>query len=1284
MLSRYRRAWQRTFALQRPRSTMGRGTALGIEVLEDRCLLSGNIVMVSATGDGNETLSLSYHVDGTVGPFSINLYRAPAAAFSKNDDVLLGTIKLTDASDLAAGDHTITRGIGTDAMLPGAGAVESETDYFILAVANPTGAVPETSLSDNTAAFTGAYHVAGGDVFVHGTAAGDTATIAPSGNNLTITLNSIPTYSYTASDVSAVRIRTHDGNDTVDGTTTSKSLHVWGGAGDDVITGGVGDDFLNGGDGSDTITDHHGSTTVLGPEYPPPGNVTLVRSGDGLGAATGRTFDFTNFDVTAFNQLRWMPVSVQLSMNADQTTNPTLTSSETLVFNPNDSASDLAHGVGIWTGSTLFTHEVGNSPVTDTLNTRMRLQVVDANGDPVALVDTSADGAPEPAAAAVVVAGPGLPAPLGEFKATLFMEANFGGTWQPVTDLFNAQNTNQSKHAYTSFSGGFFHTARIVDHDVLTGGNGANTLISSDGTATVTETGDLNMTLVGNGTSATLTGSAGAATPLSDNLQRVSNVSLTGGAGNNRLDASAYLGNVTLSGGGGSNTLIGGAGASTVLEVGDTNFKLTDRKLAGPGTDTLQNIGSAVLIGGKGSNSFDVSGFSGPVSLDGGPGGNDQVVVNADDSFTLRDNGLTYGSRQVNLHHINGAVLTGGDSGSTFDVSGWSGNAGLHGGKGSNALVASGAADFTLTNASLKEFTGQTFALAGIGQATLTVLGSTGHTIDAHAFTGNVVLTGGAGNDTLLPGSGNSNTVVGGGGSDTAIATGSGILTLAGDSNQATLTELHGQNTVFTDTLQQIAQVMVNGSGGANTLDASGYTAKATLVGGPGNDTIHGGSGTTFISGGPGLNTLIGGTGTNILLEQGDASYKLSDTKLTGTGTDLLQNIPNAMLVGGKGNDSFDVSNFSGMVRLDGVSGAKDQVIAAADTNFTLTNSSLTYAGRQVALAHIKNAVLSGGDGDNTFDVGGWSGAATLNGGKGTNAVVASAAADFTLSNTLLKLSTGAVFALSGITQASLTVLGNDSHTVDAHAFVGNTTLTGGSNNDSFLPSIGTSTINGGGGSDSITAVGNGIMTLTGDATAATLTGTAGISPFTANLQNIALAILVGGSGSDTLDAAAFGGNAVLIGGGGSDTLRGGAGLSVLLGGAGSDTLDAGTGRSMLVGGTGKDVLDAGGATGGDDILIGGTAAFYNEATGNVNAATLGAIMQEWASADDYPTRVAALSGPGSTKLNTTTLKNDGSVDTLNGGTGSGLDWFLAATTGPTADIRNNISTPPETLTLIN
>jgi hypothetical protein len=173
--------------------------------------------------------------------------------------------------------------------------------------------------------------------------------------------------------------------------------------------------------------------------------------------------------------------------------------------------------------------------------------------------------------------------------------------------------------------------------------------------------------------------------------------------------------------------------------------------------------------------------------------------------------------------------------------------------------------------------------------------------------------------------------------------------------------------------------------------------------------------------------------------------------------------------------------------------------------------------------------------------------------------------------------------------------------------------------------------------------------------------------------------LVYGQSGNDTiqLKSATIGGKtyyltvpALLYGGGaGSDTLdaRGSTANNVLTGGGGQNTLYGGRGRDLLIAGLGASLLHAGS---GDDILIGGRTDYdltSGVMTYDQKLAALEAVMAEWGSADSYTTRVHDLrtggGSNGSSLLNTSTVHDNGQVDTLTGTTGSAVDWFLAGLT---------------------
>ena len=167
-------------------------------------------------------------------------------------------------------------------------------------------------------------------------------------------------------------------------------------------------------------------------------------------------------------------------------------------------------------------------------------------------------------------------------------------------------------------------------NDRLTGGGGNNTINGGGGINTLVETdismaGNANFTL----TNTSLTLSLPIASNQVDTLSSIQQAELTGGVGDNVLDASAFTagsvlligsdgndvlkggsGNDILSGGGGIDTLNGGGGVNTAIEIGDGRFVLAGTAASstldmgeGP-TETVQDSLSGTVTGGTFKLSF--------------------------------------------------------------------------------------------------------------------------------------------------------------------------------------------------------------------------------------------------------------------------------------------------------------------------------------------------------------------------------------------------------------------------------------------------------------------------------------------------------------------------------------------------------------------------------------------------------------------------------------------------------------------------------------------------------
>jgi Ca2+-binding RTX toxin-like protein len=445
-----------------------------------------------------------------------------------------------------------------------------------------------------------------------------------------------------------------------------------------------------------------------------------------------------------------------------------------------------------------------------------------------------------------------------------------------------------------------------------------------------------------------------------------------------------------LTGGGGDDTLTGGAGIDVVTaELFGTDAQLTDGRLAygdtfGSSSNVLEGIEGAVLQGrgSRGVQQLDVAGFTGVFTvlvcsptvgssfeLLGG-GARDRAVASTFLDLALTDQSIT-GTLDAQLQHIDDAALRGtsGRLNNVLDASGFSGSFVLFEGEGgddtmigradgTDRVLARTAGDATLTDTLLATPTGQA-ALTDIDEAQL-IGNEAANRFDVSAFTGRLtLLDGGAGNDTLIGRAA---------GIDRVEAHGNVDFTLT----DTTLTGLGA------DSLTDIDEARLIGDGDANRIDASAFTrGTVRLYGESGDDVLTGGTGNDLLSGGVGNDTLDGGAGVDRAEGLGDVDFTLTDSRLTGLGTDTLIRIEQGVLIGGPGDNRLDASAFTGsLVILDGRGGddeligrstGTDRVLARGDIDFVLTDTQLTGLGTDT-LVDIDQVQLFGHSGDNVFD----------------------------------------------------------------------------------------------------------------------------------------------------------------------------------------------------------------------------------------------------------------------------------------------------------------------------
>ncbi len=668
---------------------------------------------------------------------------------------------------------------------------------------------------------------------------------------------------------------------------------------------------------------------------------------------------------------------------------------------------------------------------------------------------------------------------------------------------------------------------------------------------------------------------------------------IQGRAGDDLLDGKS--GDDQLDGGTGDDTLIGGTGTDTIAEQGNTSFTLTDTSLTrGTGeADSLDGIEVAHLTGGSGPNTFNLTGWTGTGSLDGGdsPGVPriDTVIVSADANFTLTAGLLTVSTMlaPITLVSIDAAVLTDGPGSHTLDAAGFAGTTILTGNDGDDILIGGagidilrgglgkdkltgnrgndvldGGADFDMV---LESLAGASWKVDFVVQNNSLVIvqrdpspfpiDDTITEFDALAAIESLDLTGSAQDDSFDISSWTAGAVT--------LHGGAGVNILIGtipdpdddpepDPVTVTLTNADITFTGAFGTIQfdNIQIAVITATAGDDTIDASGFTGGARLNGGDGDDTLVGG---------PGINILDGGDGDDVFIYQPDGALDLDG------------------VIGGAGIDTLDFSAFAAGITLNLSLLGVGQLVVPGELQILFTSNSVPLADE------IENVIggsgadsITGNSLNNTLT--GGAGADTLDGQGGTDTLEeTSNAASIILTNGSLNIG-GVIDTHASIEIVRLTG-GAGNNTIDASAFNRSTVLDGGAGDDILIGGTSADILIGGAGNDTLRG-GTGddqyrfdVDLLLGRDTVVELAGAANGNDTLdfSTTTGVAITVELGNAGPQVVHATNLqltlsANNSVenVIGGDQDDVIKGNALDNIFLGGRGDDTLSGGGGFDRI------------------------------------------------------------------------------------------------------------------------
>ena len=485
---------------------------------------------------------------------------------------------------------------------------------------------------------------------------------------------------------------------------------------------------------------------------------------------------------------------------------------------------------------------------------------------------------------------------------------------------------------------------------------------------------------------------------------------------------------------------------------------------------------------------------------------------------------------------------------------------------------------------------GTGFSDMGVVETSITG-GSGNDTITAHEDGGNI--DGGAGDDTLVGGNG-ADTIAGGYGYDN-IEGGEGDDSLSGEWGKDTITAGDGDDTV---------------DGGGWDDATEGGLGDDNLAGGTGHDTLNGGAGDDTVDGGIGVDVAeFSGSWSDYTITESDGVYTITDNRPgSPDGTDTVTEIETFRFADGDvaladllnvGPTDLEADNTT--IAENSAAGTVVATLSTTDANAGDSHSYAITSDPSGFFEIVGDEVQVAPGAELDFETA-TSHDITIQ-TTDAHGETYSETVTITVSDTAenIQLADGGVsFSDMGVVETSITG-GSGNDTITAHEDGGNIdggagddSLLGGAGDDTMSGDGGTDTIIGGGGDDQITMGwgddlgegGAGNDTIYGQSGDDTVIGGDGDDVLTGDAGND---LVEGGEGDDRLYGS--GENDTLIGGDGNDSLTGGWDQNLLDGGAGADTINGGTDEDTLIGGAGDDVLR--GNDGSDTAVFSGNWSDY-------------------------------------------------------------------------------------------